>query len=129
MIGRVVSVKMKNTAVILVDIPKIHPIYKKGYMNNKKYLADDQLGVSLGDVVEFIQCKPISKRKTWKVVKVLGKDEVALGKEIMKEVASEAIAEVLPEQVEELKLEEVKKEEKIVKKSASTKKGAIKSNK
>ena len=100
MIGRVVSVKMQKTAVVLIERRKTHPLYKKSYLRSKKYLVDDEIGVKLGDVVEIEKIRPISKRKHWKIVKVLGTDIVSLGKEALKEGASEAIAEVLPEEVE-----------------------------
>src|SRR6185436_12854273 len=97
MIGRVISTKMAKTANVLVEGRKKHPLYGKSYVHSKKYLADDQIGVVLGDIVEIIKTRPISKRKHWKVTRVLGKDIVALGTEALKEEAAEAIAEVLPE--------------------------------
>lgn len=108
MIGRVVSVKMQNTVVVQIDTHKVHPKYKKSYLRNKKYLVDDRIGANLGDIVEFLECRPISKRKHWRVNKILGKDEVVLGEELMKQVAEEAIEEVLPE--EEETVEESKEE-------------------
>lgn len=134
MIGRVVSDKMEKTVVVLVESPKTHPLYGKSYKRSKKYLADDQLNAKIGDIVEIEKCKPVSKRKHWKVEKIIGTDVVALGTEEMKETAKEAIAEVLPEEVQEVseeskesdesKVEEVKKEEKTeeVKKEKKVKK-------
>lgn len=101
MIGRVVSTKMAKTATVLVERRKTHPLYRKSFMRSKKYLADDSLGVSLGDVVVIAKVRPISKRKHWRVEKVLGKDVVALGTKKLQEGAAEAIAEVLPEEKEE----------------------------
>ena len=63
MIGRVVSVKSKNTATVIVERVVTHPLYKKTYIQSKKYLVDDQLSVNVGDIVDFINCKPISKNK------------------------------------------------------------------
>ncbi len=97
MVGRVVSVKNKNTATILVERVAKHPLYKKTYKQSKKYLADDQLGVKLGDIVEFVNCKPVSKRKSFKTVKILGKNFAEIAKEHLKEKAEAAIAEVMPE--------------------------------
>lgn len=98
MIGRVVSTKMAKTAVVLVETRKTHPLYKKSFMRSKKYLADDSLGVSLGDVVVIEKVRPISKLKHWRIEKVLGKDVVALGTKQLQEEAAEAIAEILPEE-------------------------------
>ena len=98
MIGRVVSVKLQKTATVLVDSTKTHPLYKKRFKSSKKYLVDDSFGVSLGDVVEFIKVAPISKRKHWRITKVIGKDLISLGEEHLKTKAKEAIAEILPEE-------------------------------
>lgn len=98
MIGRVVSTKMQKTAVVLIDSRKTHPLYKKSYVWSKKYLAHDELGVKLGDIVEIVKIRPISKRKHWNVTKVVGSDFVAIATEHLKEGAEEAIAEVLPEE-------------------------------
>ncbi len=101
MVGKVVSTKMTKTAVVLIESKKTHPLYRKSFLRTKKYLADDQLGVKDGDLVEIVKIRPISKRKHWKVTKVLGVDEVFLGEQALKESSDEAIAEVLPEAVEE----------------------------
>ena len=112
MIGRVVSTKLKNTVTVLIERQAKHPLYKKTYVQSKRYLVDDLLGVNLGDIVEIVNCKPISKRKTWKVTKVLGKNFAEIAEEHLKEKAEEAIAEVMPEEKIEEKIAEVKKEKK-----------------
>lgn len=106
MIGRVVSNKAAKTATILVESTKTHPLYKKSYISSKKYLVDDPFGVKLGDVVEAVKVAPISKKKHWRITRVVGSDLVALGEASMKEVAKEAISEVLPEEKEEVELSE-----------------------
>ncbi len=98
MVGKVVSDKMTNTVVVLVEGRKKHPLYKKSFLRTKRYLADDQFGVKVGDVVEIEKTRPISKKKHWKVTKVLGQDEVFLGEQILKKQSEEAIAEVMPEE-------------------------------
>lgn len=108
MIGRVVSVKNKKTATVLVESVKTHPLYKKSYISSKKYLVDDPFEVKLGSVVSFDKCAPVSKRKHWRITKVMGVDVVALGEQVLKEQAEEAIAEVLPEDKEEVKTEKTK---------------------
>lgn len=97
MIGRVLSTKSKNTATVLVERLAMHPLYKKTYLRSKKYLVDNQLGVKEGDVVEIVNCKPVSKRKNWKIVKVVGKSLEEITKQKLKEAAKEVIAEVIPE--------------------------------
>ena len=101
MIGRVVSTKMKDTAVVLITSTKKHPLYKKTYKRSKKFLAHDELGVILGDVIEIVPVKPLSRKKFWKVSKVVGRQFEAVAKEDLKNAAKEAIAEVMPEEKRE----------------------------
>ena len=101
MIGRVVSTKMKNTAVVLITSTKTHPLYKKSYKRSKKFLAHDETGVNVGDLVELVPVRPISRKKFWKINKVVGREYEALAKEELKEAAKEAIEEVMPEEKEE----------------------------
>lgn len=100
MIGRVVSIKMKNTAAVLVERIAKHPLYGKTFVRSKKYLAEDMIGTKVGDIVNLINCKPISKRKAWKVEKVLGKDFVEVAKIQLKKEAEEVITEIMPEEKE-----------------------------
>jgi len=98
--GRVVSIKMNNTAVVLVTGTKRHNLYKKTFTRSSKFLADDQIHTKLGDIVEIVETRPISKRKYWKVVKVIGRDIAEIVEEELKEKAAEQIAEVMPEEGE-----------------------------
>lgn len=97
MVGRVVSTKSKNTATVLIERTATHPLYKKTYLRTKKYLVEDTLGVKDGDIVKIEQCKPISKRKNWKITKVLGQNLAEIAKAQQKEKAKEIISEVMPE--------------------------------
>ena len=100
MIGLVVSTKQKNTATVLVRSKKVHPLYKKSYQSSKKYLADDLIGVKMGDIVQIEKTKPISLRKYWKVIKIIGKNIQEIVEEELKEQAAEIIGEVMPEEKE-----------------------------
>ncbi len=102
MIGRIVSNKSLKTATVLVESTKTHPLYKKRSKSSKKYLVDDPFAVKLGDIVEFIKVAPISKRKHWRITKIVGQDMVALAEQHLKNKAQEAIAEVLPEEKKEV---------------------------
>ena len=103
MIGRVVSTKLKNTATVLVERQATHPLYKKTFVRSKKYLVDDQIGVKDGDIVQIEKCKPISKRKHFKIVKVIGRNLAEIAEAHLKEKAEQAIAEVMPEEKLELR--------------------------
>lgn len=106
--GRVVSVKTKQTATVLLESRKTHPLYKKSYARSKKYLVQDDLGVNLGDLVEIVKCKPISKNKHFKIVKVVGRDIEAIVTEKIKEDVKRAIEEVIPVEKTEENIEESK---------------------
>jgi len=67
--GTVVSDKGDKTITVLVERRVMHPIYKKYIRQSKKYAAHDEKNVhKVGDVVEIIECRPISKRKRWMLV-------------------------------------------------------------
>lgn len=102
MIGRVVSTKMKDTVAVLVERTAKHPLYRKTFIRTKKYLADVKTAVKEGDIVEIIKIKPISKNKHWRVSRVVGADLAAINEEQLKAVAEEAIAQVMPEEKEEV---------------------------
>ena len=98
MIGRVVSIKSKNTATVLVERRATHPLYKKTYIRSKKYLVHDLLQTKEGDMVEIVKIKPVSKNKHWQIVALKGKNLVEIAEEKLKESAEEIIAEVIPEE-------------------------------
>ncbi len=67
--GTVVSDKADKTVTVLVERRVMHPIYKKYIRKSKKYAAHDENNSrKIGDIVEIIECRPISKSKTWMVV-------------------------------------------------------------
>lgn len=76
--GVVVGRKMDKTAVVAVETLARHPLYNKAVRKAVKYLAHDEVNTTgLGDVVKIAECRPLSKRKRWRVVKVITKGEVA----------------------------------------------------
>lgn len=67
--GIVVSDKMEKTVVVAVESFKTHPKYLKKYKSTKRYKAHDaENKYKVGDVVEIVACRPISKDKRFKVV-------------------------------------------------------------
>lgn len=100
MIGRVVSTKMKNTATVLVERVAKHPLYKKTYIQTKRYLVDAEVVVKDGDMVEIIKVRPISKNKHWKINRVVGRNLAEITEEKLKAQAEEVIAQVMPEEKE-----------------------------
>lgn len=72
--GVVVSVSMDKSAVVEVETRKKHPKYKKTIRRHKRYLAhDEENAVALNDVVEIMPTRPLSKRKRWRISKVVRK--------------------------------------------------------
>jgi len=66
--GTVVSDKMDKTIVVKVDRTRIHPRYKKRYTVSKRYkVHDEQNKYKIGDKVFFMECRPLSKDKKWRV--------------------------------------------------------------
>ena len=68
--GVVVSDKMDKTVVVVVSRFVKHPLYGKFYKISKKYKAhDEENKYKIGDKVEMIEVRPISKDKRFKVIK------------------------------------------------------------
>lgn len=129
MIGRVVSTKMNNTVTVLVERMAKHPLYKKTFVQTKKYLVDDLIGVKMGDMVEIIKVRPISKNKHWRITKVVGKNLEAIIEEKLKTEAEKIIAEVMPEEKVESRVESQESSEKEVKNQKSKVKSSNKKSK
>ncbi|HBR67826.1 MAG TPA: 30S ribosomal protein S17 [Rhodospirillaceae bacterium] len=67
--GAVVSDKADKTVTVLVERRYRHPVYKKYIKSSDKYAAHDENNqFKVGDRVQIIECRPISKRKRWMVV-------------------------------------------------------------
>ncbi len=64
--GVVVSDKMDKTIVVAVETLKTHSKYRKKYRSTKKYKAHDgENRYKIGDIVEIMPCKPMSKDKNY----------------------------------------------------------------
>ena len=67
--GTVVSDKMEKTVVVRVDSLKLHPTYQKRYRVSRKYKAHDPKNqYKIGEVIEIVESRPLSKDKRWKVL-------------------------------------------------------------
>lgn len=71
--GVVVSNKMQKTVVVSVQRRIQHPLYLKTVVRSKKYKAHDEIGCDIGDLVEIMETRPLSKEKRWRVTKILKK--------------------------------------------------------
>lgn len=70
--GTVVSNRMDKTVAVAIVRSYQHPLYKKVVRSTKKILAhDEQNNCKVGDVIQVIESRPISKRKRWRVQSVI----------------------------------------------------------
>ena len=68
---------MEKTIVVKVENRYPHPIYSKTLTKTKKYLAHDELEeCNIGDQVLIEECRPLSKKKRSKLVKILKKSSL-----------------------------------------------------
>jgi small subunit ribosomal protein S17 len=72
--GIITSAKMQNTVTVTVHRGVMHPLYGKRFRVSKKFLADTNgMDVHVGDMVAITECRPLSKRKRFKVTEILKK--------------------------------------------------------
>lgn len=77
--GLVVSDKMEKSIVVKVETVIKHPLYKRTIRKTKKFKAhDEQNRAKIGDWVTIIECRPISKTKTWRLLSIKEKTTGAL---------------------------------------------------
>ena len=75
--GRVVSDKMNKTVTVRVDRRTTHPLYGKVITRSGKYHAHDEANECKdGDLVMIEECRPLSRTKAWRVVKLLEKAKI-----------------------------------------------------
>ena len=73
-VGRVVSDKMQKTVVVAIEDNVKHPRYKKVIKNTVKFKAHDENNeCGIGDTVEIMETRPLSKDKNWRVVRIIEK--------------------------------------------------------
>jgi small subunit ribosomal protein S17 len=72
--GTVIKISGEKSVSIVVERKVIHPRYHKTVKRFKKYLVHDEKGeVNLGDTISAIECRPLSKTKSFRLLKVLSK--------------------------------------------------------
>ena len=71
-VGMVVSDKMDKTVVVAIQDNVKHPLYKKIIKRTVKFKAhDEQNACGVGDKVEIMETRPLSKDKRWRVIEIL----------------------------------------------------------
>ena len=73
-IGTVLSDKMDKTIVVAIEDSVQQPLYKKTMKRTYKLKAHDELNAAgIGDTVEVMECRPLSKDKRWRLVEIIEK--------------------------------------------------------
>ena len=91
--GVVTSSVQDKTITVTVTTRKTHPVYGKQYTVSRKYTAHDEKNEATnGNVVDIVECLPISKRKTWKLDHIVeaghGKVELKDEEEVVEKKAA-----------------------------------------
>jgi len=69
--GRVVSNKMQKTVTVLIERKVKHPLYGKYITRSTRYHAHTDDALNEGDLVEIKECRPMSRTKAWRVVRLV----------------------------------------------------------
>ena len=73
-VGKVTSDKMDKTIVVSIEDRVQHPLYKKIMKTTYKLKAKDENNeAGIGDTVEVMETRPLSKDKRWRLVKIVEK--------------------------------------------------------
>ena len=73
-VGRVISDKMNKSVTVAVERLIRHPVYGKFIRRTTKIMAhDEDNSCRIGDMVAISECPPLSKRKSWRVVEIVGR--------------------------------------------------------
>lgn len=71
--GVVASNKMDKTVVVRTERRVQHPLYAKTVLKSERFKAHDELGCDVGDTVELMETRPLSKEKRWRVTRIIEK--------------------------------------------------------
>jgi len=72
-VGLVTSDKMQKTVVVRVERQVKHRKYKRYIRRRTKFMAHDEMGAHIGDIVRIVETRPLSARKRWRVVEIVQK--------------------------------------------------------
>jgi small subunit ribosomal protein S17 len=71
-VGTVTSSGADKTVVVRVENVMMHPLYHRFIQRSKKFMAhDEENACHVGDRVQIQECRPLSRRKRWRVVRVI----------------------------------------------------------
>ena len=72
--GKIVSDKMDKTVVVATETLVRHPLYGRTLKRTARFKAHDEANsCGVGDTVEIVECRPLSREKRWRVTKIVEK--------------------------------------------------------
>jgi small subunit ribosomal protein S17 len=75
-VGKIISDKMQKTVVVEITRLVRHPLYKKTIKRKKKFYAhDENEECKVGDIVEIMETRPLSRLKRWRVIRILERSD------------------------------------------------------
>ncbi len=78
LVGRVLSNRMDQTVVVVVERRQRHRLYGKVIATRKKYKAHDaENACQIGDLVKMVESRPLSREKRWVVTEILERANLA----------------------------------------------------
>jgi small subunit ribosomal protein S17 len=99
-IGVVTSNKMTKTVVVEIGRTFRHPLYRKVVHLSKRVMAHDELGCQIGDQVQIVESRPMSRNKRWAVEKVVKREvrtaDTGVVETVVEPAAVEPVAEAQP---------------------------------
>jgi small subunit ribosomal protein S17 len=79
-VGVVVSDRMHKTAIVAVERMVKHPAYKRIVRRTSRFFAHDETNQAhVGDQVEIVETRPLSKNKRWRIARIIARSEKARG--------------------------------------------------
>jgi small subunit ribosomal protein S17 len=99
-VGRVTSNKMTKTVVVEFTRKYRHPLYKKVVYSSKRVKAHDELGCQVGDEVQVVESRPLSRDKRWVVEAVLKRETRTADKGLDAVASADLPVEAAPEEAQ-----------------------------
>ena len=95
--GVVTSNKMTKTVVVEITRVFRHPLYRKVVHSSKRVKAHDEIGCQIGDQVQIVESRPLSRAKRWVVESVI-KKEIRTADTGVADLSTEVNTEAQPEE-------------------------------
>jgi small subunit ribosomal protein S17 len=97
-VGKVTSNKMTKTVVVEIVRKFRHPLYKKVVYSSKRIKAHDEIGCQVGDEVQIVESRPLSRDKRWVVESVVKRETRTADAGVEAVAKVDFVAETKPEE-------------------------------